>query len=76
VEEVLRRSKPAKIGVCVVHNKLKEKKGVLPDDIDYYPGENVEDNWNCYPWDAAAYGRSIDEHEDLAKLCSQKGQVE
>lgn len=71
VQEVLRRSKPAKIGVCVVHNKLKEKKGVLPEDIDYYSGEDVEDNWNCYPWDAGAYGRSIDDHEELAKLCSQ-----
>ena len=20
------------------------------------PGENVPDKWNCYPWDAAAYG--------------------
>jgi hypothetical protein len=29
----------------------------------------VEDHWNCYPWDAAAYGLTIDEHEALATVC-------
>ena len=70
VEEVLKTSKPKKLGVVVVHNKLKDKKGVLPDDVAYYAGENVPDKWNCYPWDAAAYGRSIDSHETLARQCS------
>lgn len=71
VEEVLKRSKPAKIAVCVVHNKLKEKKGTLPENVMYYAGEEVADNWNCYPWDAGAYGRDIYAHEELAKACTK-----
>jgi uncharacterized protein len=69
VEEVLKRSRPAKIGVCVVHNKDKPKEGVLPADVEYYAGATVPDHWNCYPWDAAAYGRDIGGHEALAKEC-------
>ena len=60
---------PAAVGVLVVHNKLKEKKGVLPDDVTYIAGEEVANHWNCYPWDAAAYGRDIYAHEDLARQC-------
>ena len=71
VEEVLKRSTPARVGVCVVHNKNKTKRGVLPADVDYFPGENVPDHWNCYPWDAGAYGRTIAEHEVLARECSR-----
>jgi hypothetical protein len=26
--------------------------------------------WNCYPWDAAAYGRDIFAHEELALQCA------
>jgi uncharacterized protein len=70
VEEVLKTSKPKRLGVVVVHNKLKTKKGVLPDDVAYYAGEDVPDHWNCYPWDSAAYGRNIDAHEALARQCS------
>ena len=70
VEEILRQSSPAKVGVVVVHNKLKEKKGVLPDHVQYFAGEDVADFWNCYPWDAAAYGRSIEDHEKLSQECS------
>lgn len=25
--------------------------------------------WNCYPWDAEAYGHTIKEHEALARTC-------
>ena len=32
-------------------------------------GAHVPDRWNCYPWDAAAYGRDIVAHEKLAKVC-------
>lgn len=71
VSQVLKRCKPAKVGICVVHNKKKEKRGVLPDDVPYFAAEEVEDMWNCYPWDAAAYGRSIAEHEELARQCNR-----
>ena len=33
-------------------------------------GADVPDVWNCYPWDAAAYGHSIAEHEELARVCA------
>ena len=70
VEELRKTNAPAAIGVLVVHNKLKEKKGVLPDDITYIAGEHVPNAWNCYPWDAKAYGRDIHAHEELARQCS------
>jgi hypoxanthine phosphoribosyltransferase len=70
VEEVLNRCEPAKVGVCVVHNKNKPKKGILPEDVAYFAAEEVEDHWLCYPWDAAEYGRSIKQHEALARSCS------
>ena len=71
VEEVIKRCKPAKVGVVVVHNKLKEKRGTLPDNVEYFAGADVPDCWNCYPWDAAAYGRDIAAHEELARICSK-----
>lgn len=47
VEELKRTNGPSAIGVLVVHNKLKEKKGVLPDDVTYIAGEHVPNAWNC-----------------------------
>jgi hypoxanthine phosphoribosyltransferase len=74
VQEVAKHN-PAKIAVAVVHNKLKTKRGVLPPDVLYLAGAHVEDHWNCYPWDAAAYGRSIVDHETLAASCNvEKGE--
>ena len=70
VEELKRINEPAAIGVFVVHNKLKPKKGVLPADVTYIAGEDVPNAWNCYPWDAAAYGRDIYAHEELARQCA------
>ena len=72
VEQVFEKCHPAKVGVCVVHNKNKPKHGTLPPEVAYYAAETVEDYWNCYPWDAAEYGngRSIEQHELLARQCS------
>ena len=70
VEELKKHNAPAAIGVLVVHNKLKPKKGVLPDDITYIAGVHVPNCWNCYPWDAEAYGRDVDAHEALARQCA------
>lgn len=69
VEQVMKHHKPAQVAVAVVHNKLKEKRGTLPKNVKYFAGANVPDYWNCYPWDAAAYGRDIHEHEALALTC-------
>ena len=76
VEEVLKRCEPAKVGVCVVHNKNKPKKGTLPGNVSYFAAENVEDHWLCYPWDAAEYGRSIKQHEVLARSCSAEEEID
>ncbi len=44
---------PSEIAVAVLHNKLKEKRGIIPEEIKrYYVGEEIEDKWICYPWDA------------------------
>eukprot|EP00535_Pseudo-nitzschia_heimii_P011081 CAMPEP_0197200186 /NCGR_PEP_ID=MMETSP1423-20130617/34268_1 /TAXON_ID=476441 /ORGANISM="Pseudo-nitzschia heimii, Strain UNC1101" /LENGTH=194 /DNA_ID=CAMNT_0042654061 /DNA_START=147 /DNA_END=728 /DNA_ORIENTATION=+ len=59
IEEVIETNKPAEIAVAVVHNKLKPKKGVIPEGVIYMAGADVENHWNCYPWDAAAYGNTI-----------------
>lgn len=69
VEELIRLNEPAAIAVCVVHNKLKPKKGVLPDHVEYIAGREVPDVWNAYPWDAEAYGNTIVEHEVRAAAC-------
>jgi hypothetical protein len=44
---------PGEIAVMVLHNKNKEKHGRLPEQIrHYFVGEETEDRWICYPWDA------------------------
>lgn len=50
---------PAEIAVAVLHNKNKEKRGSIPKEITkYWAGEELEDKWICYPWDAV----DIDSH--------------
>jgi hypoxanthine phosphoribosyltransferase len=59
----LLRHKPEEIAVVVLHNKNKEKRGLLPEAIrHYFVGEEMEDRWICYPWDA----EDIDIHERKA----------
>jgi len=63
IRELLRH-RPAEIAVAVLHDKLKEKRGVIPTEVKhYFAGERIEDRWVCYPWDAT----DIDEH-DAARL--------
>ncbi len=60
----LLRHKPLEMAVAVLHNKNKEKKGVIPQEIThYFAGEILEDNWICYPWDA----EDIDEQDRIAR---------
>lgn len=66
----MRTNAPSHIACAVVHNKLKKKDAELPDGVVYMAGEDVPNKWNCYPWDAAAYGRDIWQHEDLAAQCA------
>lgn len=53
------------LAIFVVHNKLKEKLADLPDDVKYFPGENIEDKWVDYPWET----ENIELHE---KLCQEQ----
>jgi len=70
VKELQATNAPAAVAVAVVHNKLKAKKGTLPEGVEYFAGEDVPDAWNCYPWDAAAYDHTIEQHEELAQKCA------
>ncbi|KAF4628998.1 hypothetical protein G7Y89_g9144 [Cudoniella acicularis] len=53
--------------IFVLHNKNKEKKGRLPEDMldenRYLAARTVGDVWICYPWEAT----DIDEHDEHAK---------
>lgn len=74
VEELIKTNAPAAVATLVVHNKLKKKEGVMPQGVTYISGEDVPDAWNCYPWDAAAYGNTIRQHEEIAKKCAGEQQ--
>ncbi|KAJ4303847.1 hypoxanthine-guanine phosphoribosyltransferase [Collariella sp. IMI 366227] len=48
--------------IFVLHNKDKQKKGTLPEDImdgRYIAARTVKDEWICYPWEAI----DIEEHD-------------
>lgn len=58
--------KPAEVAVAVLHNKNKEKRGIIPPEVRIYlAGRELEDRWICYPWDALDIddqNRHADEH--------------
>ncbi|KAG2487333.1 hypothetical protein HYH03_014049 [Edaphochlamys debaryana] len=62
-----------KLGVFVVHNKLKPKTGTLPESLmeaAYFKCMDVPDNWIVYPWDALdiyAHQQRSDERRAAAK---------
>lgn len=59
----LMKHEPAEIAVAVLHNKRKEKRGVIPEEVDYYFfGKELDDKWVCYPWDAI----DIEEQDRMA----------
>ncbi len=60
----LLRHRPAEIAVAVLHNKRKVKRGEIPEEVSrYYCGEEHEDRWIVYPWDA----EDIDTHDSNAE---------
>ncbi|EIW58633.1 PRTase-like protein [Trametes versicolor FP-101664 SS1] len=63
-----REAKRTKFAVFVVHNKLKPKLGEIPSDIPYYAGDEIEDVWLDYPWEAV----DIEEHDRLAAEAKAK----
>ena len=52
VEELRKEVSPSALAVAVVHNKKKEKRGRLPDDVEYIAGVDIDDIWCVYPWDS------------------------
>lgn len=69
VRELLRHH-PAEIAVAVLHDKRKEKRGVIPSEVKrYIAGKTIEDRWVCYPWDAL----DIDEHAASAAAAGSEG---
>ena len=60
----LLQHRPAEIAVAVLHNKKKEKRGKIPGEIRrYFAGEELDDKWICYPWDAL----DIVSHERISR---------
>ena len=56
-----------RFSIFVLHNKDKDKKGHLPQDMmrdgRYLAAVTTGDVWICYPWEAT----DIDEHDQLAE---------
>ena len=51
VEELKKCCAQKNIIVTVIHNKLKQKKHLLANDVIYVPGTETGDEWIVYPWD-------------------------
>lgn len=63
LRELLRHG-AREIAIAVLHNKRKEKKGKIPEEIRrYWAGQELEDRWICYPWDA----QDITQHRKMAE---------
>ncbi|KAK6518470.1 hypoxanthine-guanine phosphoribosyltransferase [Arthrobotrys conoides] len=61
----LGRSEKTNFSIFVLHNKDKEKRGTLPEEIvnsGYIAARTTKDVWLCYPWEAV----DIEEHDRLA----------
>lgn len=59
----LMHHRPAEIAVAVLHNKNKPKQGRIPACVKHYiVGEELNDVWIVYPWDAL----DIDEQDRMA----------
>ncbi|RSH87678.1 hypoxanthine-guanine phosphoribosyltransferase [Apiotrichum porosum] len=62
VEERERLRTETKLGIFVVHNKLKPKAGEIPSDVSYFSAVDTPDVWLAYPWECED---DIDEHDAL-----------
>lgn len=52
-ENLGRTAEKTNFSIFVVHNKDKQKKGKLPEDMTkerYYAAVTCGDEWICYPW--------------------------
>lgn len=40
------------LAIAVLHNKRKPKCDDIPEGVMYYAGEEIDDHWVVYPWEA------------------------
>lgn len=69
--EKLNIDEKTEFGIFVLHNKDKQKRGTLPDNVTngrYWAARTVGDEWICYPWEAI----DIDEHDGNAAAALAK----
>ncbi|KAH8808511.1 phosphoribosyltransferase-like protein [Xylogone sp. PMI_703] len=63
----LNKNEKTVFSIFVLHNKDKEKKGTLPEDLlkenRYLAARTVKDVWINYPWEAT----DIDAHDELSR---------
>ncbi|WVQ75255.1 hypothetical protein IAR50_004868 [Cryptococcus sp. DSM 104548] len=62
VEERERLRAETKLGIFVVHNKLKPKAGQIPEGVAYYSAVDTPDCWLAYPWECTG---DINSHDEL-----------
>lgn len=66
-----RQGEKTTFSIFVLHNKDKQKKGILPESImngRYLAARTVGDEWICYPWEAM----DIDEHDSNSAAAKAK----
>jgi len=64
IKEIVRTCVPEKLAVAVLYDKICDKVGVIEtNDVRYFVGQYVEDDWIVYPW--AAIDGIQDENTDL-----------
>lgn len=54
----LKKEKPAEIAAAVLHYKIKEKIEQL-DEVKYYVGKPVPDQWIVYPWERTTFDDDV-----------------
>lgn len=63
-----REDETTEFSIFVLHNKQKDKRAELPEELfkqnRYIVGQNVPDKWIAYPWEAL----DIDTHTERARL--------
>lgn len=66
IEEVLRTCDPEELAVAVLHDKVRDKTGVVDTNVvHYFVGQYVEDVWLVYPWSSVDIHGTQDEGTDL-----------
>lgn len=59
-------TKPTNFAVFVVHNKVKQKNAVLPQDVKYFAAQEIPDRWSEYPWEQKDINEATSKADALA----------